>query len=397
MKVAKKEVVGLNLESLREIVREDYEVIDADQPISKVIPSLERYEDSPHAILVREKKKIIGVIRERDLLRGSVMVNPHETKVKSFAVKTGILRLSDLDPLKVARRFVEDSTPFVIVQLNGKHGMIYVNDFLELLKSELKRVRVREVMNPEVITVTNFDSAAKALATMRSHGIDRIVVIDEKHKVSGILTVKDVVDRIISPRKRARMGDGSGEKEKTLSIMVESVMSYPVVSVEPKDPVSDVVDLMIKNRISSVVVVREGVPEGIVVKKDILEYYLRKTLPLSYDVQVVTREVNLDEFEKDAISDDINKFMRKFRDFFRSALISIYIKRHKESFRGLPLIFIRIKLTTDRKTFLVSGESWGVEFALHATLKKLEREVLKEKELVLDQRMQQRVYEEFFE
>ena len=387
----------MDTESLKEIIREDYEVIDAGETISKVIPSLERYEDSPHAILVKEGKKIIGVIRERDLLRGSVMVNPHETKIKSFVVRTGILKPSELDPLKVARRFVEDSTPFVIIQLNGKYGLIYINDFLELLKPELKRVRVREVMNPNVITVKTYDSAAKALATMRNHGIDRIVIIDDNHKVAGVLTVKDVVDRIISPRKRARMGDGSGEKDKTLSIMVESVMSYPVVTVDAKKTVAEVIDLMIENRISSVVVTSDSLPEGIVIKKDILEYYLRKSVPVSYDIQLVTRDVELDDFERDAILEDINKFMRKFKDFFKNVLLSIYIKRHKETFRGLPLIFVRIKLTTDKKTFFVTGESWGVEFAIHATLKKLEREVLKEKELLLDQRMQQKVVEEFLE
>lgn len=387
----------MDAENLMEIIREEYDVIDAGETISKVIPFLEKYEDSPHAILVRDGKKIVGVIRERDLLRGSVMVNPHETKIRSFVVKTGILRIAELDPLKLARRFIEDSTPFVIVQLNGKYGLIYINDFLELLKDELKKIRVREVMNPDVITVRTYESAAKALATMRNHGIDRIVVVDDNHRVSGILTVKDVVDRIISPRKRARMGEGSGEKEKTLSIMVESVMSYPVVTVEARDSVADVIDLMIGNRISSVVVTRDRLPEGIVIKKDILEYYLGKSIPISYDIQIVTRDVELDEFEKDAISKDINKFMKKFKDFFKNALISIYIKRHKEIFRGLPLIFVRMKLTTEKKTFLVSGESWGVEFAVHATLKKLEREVLKEKELLLDQRMQQRVVEEFLE
>jgi CBS domain-containing protein len=392
------EVISMDAESIIEIIREDYEVIDADETISKVIPFLERYEpDSAYALLVKEGKKIIGVIRERDLLRGSIMVNPHETKIKNFAVKTGILRVSDLSVEKVARRFVEDSTPFVIVQLNGKHGLIYINDFLELIKPELKKFRVREVMSPEVITVKRFDSAAKALATMRNNGIDRVVVVDENNRIAGIITVKDIVDRIISPRKKARMGDGSGEKEKTLSIMVESVMSYPVITAESKESLADVVDMMIKNRISSVVIARDGIPEGIVIKKDILESLIRRSLPLDYDIQIVTSEIELDDFDKDAIADDIRKFMRKFREFFKNALVSLYIKRHKENFRGLPLIFVRIKLTTDKKTFFVSGESWGVEFAVHATLKKLEREVLKEKELLLDRRMQQKVYEEFFE
>jgi CBS domain-containing protein len=388
----------MNVESLREIIREDYEVIDANETISKVIPYLERYEpDSAYAILVKDGKKIIGVIRERDLLRGSVMVNPHETKIKNFAVRTGILDLGNLTFERVARRFVEDSTPFVIVQLNGGYGLIYINDFLKLAKPELKGMKVREVMNPEIISVRRFDSAAKALATMRNNGIDRIVVVDENNKLSGIITVKDIVDRIISPRKRARMGDGSGEKDKTLSIMVESVMSSPVITAEPIDSLEEVVDLMLENKVSSVVVARDGMPVGIVIKKDILESLIRKQIPLEYDIQITTSEIEIDDFEKNAVIEDVEKFLTKFKDFFRSAFVSMYIKKHKESFRGLPLIFVRIKLITNKKTFFVSGESWGVEFAVHATLKKLEREVLKEKELLLDQRMQDKIYKEFLD
>ncbi len=388
----------MDAELLKDLIREDYEVIDAEETISKIIPFLDKYEpDGAYAILVKEGKKIIGVIRERDLVRGSVMVNPHETKIKSFAVKTGILDINNLTPERVARRFVEDSTPFVIVKVDGKYGLIYVNDFLELVKKEFKKIKVREVMNPDVIVIKTYDSAAKALATMRNHGIDRVVVIDDNNRVKGMITIKDIVDRIISPRKRARMGDGSGEKEKTLSIMADSIMSYPVVTADTGTSVSEVIDLMMKNKISSVVITRDQMPEGIVIKKDILEYFVRKATPVGYDVQIVTRDVELDDFEKKAISDDLEKFMKKFKDFFGDSLISVYIKRHRENFRGLPLIFVRLKLTTDKGTFFVSGESWGVEFAVHATLKKLEREVLKEKELILDRRMQQKVYEEFFE
>ncbi|AGK61558.1 hypothetical protein Asulf_01581 [Archaeoglobus sulfaticallidus PM70-1] len=388
----------MNAEELREIIREDYEVIEADETISKVIPHLSRYEpDGAHAIMVMDGKKVLGVIRERDLLRGSVMVNPHETKIRSFAVKTGILKVSDLSYEKVARRFVEDSTPFVIVQLNGKYGLIYINDFLKLIKSELNKIKARDVMNPEVITVRTFDTAAKALATMRNNGIDRVVVVDEKNRVRGIITVKDIVDRIISPRKRAKMGDGSGEKEKTLSIMVESVMSEPVISADANDSVSSIIDLMIENRISSIVITKDDMPEGIIIKKDILEYLLKTKTPVTYNVQITTSELELDDFDKDALMEDIDKFMRKFKEFFTNALFSVYIKKHKETFRGLPLIFVRIKLITDKKTFFVSGESWGVEFAVHTALKKLEREVLKEKEILLNQRMQRKALEEFFE
>ncbi len=388
----------MDVEELKELIREDYELIDANETISKLFPILEKLDrDKANAILVEEDGKIIGVVREKDLIRGSVLKNPHETRVKSLVVKTGKLDISELDPFKVARRFVEDSTPFVIVQTGKKFGVIYVNDFLRKLKLEFENVKVREVMNPDVITVRRFDTAAKALSVMRSHGIDRVVVVDENNKVIGILTGKDVIDRVISPRKRARMGDSSGEKEKTLSIMVESIMSSPVISVGRNDSVAEVIDLMVENRISSVVVTREGIPDGIVIKKDILEYYLKKQEKKDFGVQIMTSDITLDDFDREAIMDDVERFMKKFSEFLGESYLFVYIKRHKEHFRNLPLIHVRLKLSSEKGNFMVSGESWGVEYALHVALKKLEREVLKEKEILQDKRMVKRFYEEVFE
>lgn len=388
----------MDAEELKELIREDYEVINANETISKIFPILEKFKrDRANAILVEEDGKIIGVVREKDLIRGSVLQNPHETKIKSFVVRTGVIPLEELTPEKVSRRFIEDSTPFVLVRLNKKLGVIYINDFLNKIKPELEDVKVRDVMNPDVVTVRRFDTAAKALSVMRSHGIDRVVVVDEQNKVIGIITGKDVIDRIISPRKKARLGDGSGEKEKTLSIMVESIMSSPVVYVDRNDSITEVIDLMVENRISSVPVVRDGIPDGIVIKKDIFEYYIKKTEKRELGIQIITRDITIDDFEREKIFDDIDRFMRKFTEFLGDSYIFVYIKRHKETFRGLPLIHVRIKLSSRRGNFMVSGESWGVEYALHVALKKLEREVLKEKEILLDRKMARKFYEEVFE
>jgi CBS domain-containing protein len=389
----------MEVEELKELISEEFEVINANETVSKIFPMLEKLDrDRANAILVEDEGKIVGVVREKDLIRGSVLQNPHETKIKSFLVRTGIIPLSDLSPVKVAKRFVEDSTPFVLVRLErDKIGVIYINDFLMKIKSELSGVKVREVMNPEVITVRRFDTAAKALSVMRSHGIDRVVVIDEKNRVVGILTGKDIIDRVISPRKRARLGDGSGEKEKTLSIMVESIMSAPVITAERNNPISEIIEMMVENRISSIVITRDGLPEGIVIKKDILEYYTKKMEKRGFGVQIITTDIQIDEFDREAIMDDIERFMRKFSDFLRESYIFVYIKRHKETFRGLPLIHVRLKLSSERGNFMVSGESWGVEYALHVALKKLEREVLKEKELLQDRKMVKRFYEEVLE
>ncbi len=390
----------MDREQLVSLIRFDYEVVNADETMSKVLPLLDKLDpDKASALVVKEDDRIIGVIRERDLIRGSAMTNPHETKVRNFVIRTGIVDYSDLDVEKVVRRFIEDSTPFVIVRKDGNYGVIYINDFLMSLKDELSGVRVREVMNPDVVVIEAHDSAGKALSLMRTHGVDRLVVVDERHRVVGVITGKDIVDRIIAPRKRARMGDSKGEKEKTLAIMVESIMSYPPVTCEKDERVSDVIDQMIEHRVSSVVVVApDETPEGIVTKKDILEKFLAEKKPEGQlRIELIVRGMEIDEFDQVAIQGDVEKFMRKFSNFIRDAVMFIYIKQHKERFRGLPLIHVRIKLASDRGTFFATGEGWGVEFAIHATLKKLEREILKEKELLTDAKMVKRFYEEVFE
>ena len=323
----------MDRDELLEIIRSDFEIINGDETVSKIFPLLDKLDpDRASALVVKENEKIIGVIRERDLVRGSALTNPHETKVKTFTIRTGILDLSDLSPEKVARRFIEDSTPFVIVKKDGDYGVIYINDFVMAIKDEIRNRKVREVMNPDVIAVNIHATAGRALSLMRTHGVDRLVVVDDRHKAVGVITGKDIVDRILAPRKRARMGDSKGEKEKTLAIMVESIMSYPVVTCEKNERISDVIEQMVEHRISGVVVVdQSGVPEGIVTKKDILEKYLAEMMPSGeLRIEVILRNIEDEDFDMEELRSDVEKFMRKFRNFIEEAVVFLYIKQTRK-------------------------------------------------------------------
>ncbi|MCD6493018.1 MAG: CBS domain-containing protein [Archaeoglobaceae archaeon] len=384
----------MDVEGLKELIRENYYVISVNETISKVLSMLEAEHDK--AILAEEDGKIVGVVREKDLIRGGLMTNPDETKIKNFLVRTGVIPLNELKSEKVVRRFIEDSTPFVLIKLNGKIGVIHIDDYIQKIKHEFENVKVSELMSSEVVAVRTHDTAAKALATMRDDGISRVVVVDDESKVAGIITGKDIIDRVVFLGKNDRLGYLSRkEKEKTLSIMIEGVMSRPVVTVERNDTVAKVIDLMIENEISSVVVTKNNsISEGIVVKKDILEYCLKKEIPT--DVQIITKGVVLDDLDVERLLDDLNKFMEQFKESFGKSHLFVYIKKLKMYYRRVPLIYVRMRLTSDLGVFFVTGESWGVEFTIHATLKKLERQVLKDKEVLEDKRMVQRFYEEVF-
>ncbi|MCS7121668.1 MAG: CBS domain-containing protein [Archaeoglobaceae archaeon] len=381
----------MNVEKLKELIKTEFDIVNAEEKVSKIA---ETFKEG-RAVLVEEDKKIVGVVRERDLVKGIVLKNPRETKIKSIMIKTGTIPIEELDVEKVVRRFVEDSTPFVLIRMKDKLGTIYIDDFLDKLKDELSNVKVSEAMSSEVVTIKSFETVAKALAKMRDGGIDRLVVVDDMNKVVGVVTIKDIVERILSPRKRARYGEVSGEK-KSLAIMVESVMSSPVITVKKEDQLVEAINLMLENRISSLVVTKNGIPEGILVKKDILQYYLKKfKRKEKIVIQFISQE--LDVFDVEMLRKGVEKFMRKFFEFLGETSILVHLEQHKDRFRKLPLVHVRIRVVSERGTFMVTGEGWGVEYALHTTLKKLEREIVKEKEMIKGKRALRRIYKEFFE
>lgn len=202
----------MDVEGLKELIRENYYVISVNETISKVLSMLEAEHDK--AILAEEDGKIVGVVREKDLIRGGLMTNPDETKIKNFLVRTGVIPLNELKSEKVVRRFIEDSTPFVLIKLNGKIGVIHIDDYIQKIKHEFENVKVSELMSSEVVAVRTHDTAAKALATMRDDGISRVVVVDDESKVAGIITGKDIIDRVVFLGKNDRLGYLSRKKRK---------------------------------------------------------------------------------------------------------------------------------------------------------------------------------------
>lgn len=382
----------MNVEELRELIRKDFDVVNADEKVSK---ALEIFKENK-AILVEERGNLVGVIRERELAKGVVLKNPKETKVRSIMIKTEVIPAEELSVEKVVNRFIEDSTPFVLVKLDG-NGIVHVDDFLRKIRDEVKHAKVSEAMSSEVVTIRTFETVTKAIKKMKDHGIDRIVAVDEKNRAVGILTIKDVIERIISPRRRARLGEISGEK-RSLAIMVESIMSSPLITVKKDDSLAEAIDLMLENNISSLIVTKDGIPEGILVKKDVLQYYLRKikSKEEKFVINFIHQDISLDEFDLEMLRKDVERFMKKFGKFLGETSILVHLEQHKERFRKLPLVFVRIRLNSEKGSFMVTGEGWGAEYALHTALKKLEREVIKEKE-VSSERALRRFYKEFLE
>lgn len=120
----------------------------------------------------------------------------------------------------------------------------------------MKLERVSEIMTKSVVhTVDANSSIQDAAAIMRDVGTGCLVVI-EKAKLAGIVTERDIVQRVVAVRKSPK------------EVRVSEVMSKPVITIGPEALVSDAAKVMIQNKIRRLVIAEGARVLGIVTTTD---------------------------------------------------------------------------------------------------------------------------------
>ena len=129
----------------------------------------------------------------------------------------------------------------------------------------MKLERVSEIMTKSVVhTVDVNSSVQEAAATMKDVGTGCLVVI-EKSRLTGIITERDIVQRVVAVKKLAR------------EVRVSDVMSKPVLTVGPEALIEDAAKIMMQNKIRRLVVA-EGVRIlGIVTVTDFAKMMYKKS------------------------------------------------------------------------------------------------------------------------
>ncbi|MEW6593005.1 MAG: CBS domain-containing protein [Candidatus Hadarchaeota archaeon] len=142
-----------------------------------------------------------------------------------------------------------------------------------------KIVSVKEAMSAKVLVATTTTTVAKAAKLMASRSVGSIVVLKGKTPV-GILTERDVLDKVVS------------EDLKPSKVLVEKVMSSPIMTVTPDTDVTEAAKMMSKNKIRRLPVVEKGKLIGIItsaditaISPDILEAASRPSEPMKEEIE----------------------------------------------------------------------------------------------------------------
>lgn len=132
----------------------------------------------------------------------------------------------------------------------------------------------------DVIWVRPQDSIDKAISLMEERGIHHLPVIREG-QVVGILSDRDILLAVgwrLSSERR------TGDEPNATVIgpqRVEEIMSHPIESIHPDEPMLRAIHLMVRNRIGALPILRDGVLLGILTESDVLRSLKKEHAHLS--------------------------------------------------------------------------------------------------------------------
>ncbi len=216
-------------------------------------------------VVVTDSGSVAGILTEPDFLKRAMSLKRdfNEIRVAEIMSASVVTVPADLSIFEASKTMEKKGIKQLPVLEKGKLvGIVTQTDLIRTLTSYVMWRDVVEIMSRDVSTVQKNTTVSEASQIMTSHDISSIVVLDGD-RVIGLLTERDIINRIITLQKSA-------------DTQVEQVMSSPVISIPPDFSVISANNLMEKMYIRRLVVIEDKCLRGIIVQTDIFKAIEKK-------------------------------------------------------------------------------------------------------------------------
>ena len=331
-----------------------------------------------HELPVVEGGKLLGMVSYDMFIKRKSL--PLTTTVENLMVTPPKVDVND-SITRVAEVMLVNNFRAVPVTSAGEiAGIVAREDIVHSLRgfSQLDQIDVRDVMSPKPITIKETDDVELGRSIMRDLDVRSIPVIDKEGRLSGVLGVKDLMEYYSRERGQKRSAKGSPGDTVGLSISVGSLMNTPAIHTDMDSHMANVIGLMSDHHISSVVVVENMGPMGIVTHMDVLE------LVASYQErrQVYIQITGLEEHDPDVYDEMytiIERRMQKITPIEMPQLLMLHFTEHHHP-KEARNYSIRARLSTNTGLFFSDTFDYDKFRALDQVLDHLEKQIIKEKE-----------------
>jgi predicted transcriptional regulator len=365
--------------SVKDVFTKGFSTVNENDSVSRCL-ELFKKEMPPVIAVLNDKGKYAGVISRRWVIRSRL--DPATAKVKSLMRPAPKVSL-DLSLSKTAKLMIGSGIrQLPVFEKNKLAGFVTDEDIIHgAVTQEWGNTAVEKIMTKAPHTIEANRSIGAVLSLFREQGISHVPVIDDG-KLAGIISVQDILEHVFQPQLRQTLGEIVGEKVPLISVPAKGIMTRPVITVSAETSLKDAEKKMHDYEISCLVVLSQEKLTGIVTKLDFLELISQMEIPdRKLTIQFGVKGVAINPDQQGFMMDEFESFAHKYTDALELGTLFVYIKTHGTNHKGVPLIHCRLQLRTVKGTFFSSGEGWGVESTFRVALDRLDKRLLRSKEL----------------
>jgi CBS domain-containing protein len=374
---------------IADIISEEYLEFSPETRVSKLAGA---FEDPTIKGVVVHGDEFEGVVTRRQLA-----TSHHQPEEKVGSLVWHVPRLAPDEDVREVARLMIDSDARLLPVFEGEalRGVVTVDDLLEAVHPFLDAATVAEVYTADLVSVAPDATFGDVLNLLRKRRIAHLPVVEDDTAV-GLLSLHDVTDLTVRAARQSQGGEAGGtdafggtlsggagrshggfgaregEAARVLDLPIRDLMASPVRTIAPDATLRTAVEEMFEFGGSSLVVLRDGAPDGIVTKTDVLAA-LTWEAPGNRAVQVYRSDL-LD----DTTYEDVVALVDGFEEHDGGMSVldaKIHLHEHDEKLRGTPLLLARIRLHTDQGLYIASGEGYGASHALNQARDVLERRI----------------------
>ncbi len=298
-----------------------------DKTLSQALSLLGSSHDA--AFIFGEKDKYMGVINPYySIIKTSL---PGNAKVEHCLFHAPRIR-QNFPVGKVAKLMIESKLHYLpIFDQNDKFtGITSARRLLNIFKDlPIFDQGIEDFIrrkNKPLLTVYETDSVAVAVHLFKRSKVSKLVVVNKNMKLYGILTYYDLINFLVTPRKKVHRGDKDGNRSSFEFQQVKNFAKTYVLTLGPQNNVKEALNLILDKKIGSVVVVDKAKnPVGIITTRDLLTLIIQSRRERTMEITLKNLSAT-SSYVVDGFITQLKMWVRKIPDVSR---IKLLVKEEK--------------------------------------------------------------------
>jgi len=337
-----------------------------------------------HEIPVVLQRRVVGMVTFDAIARRTNL--PLATKVEHVMLLPPIVGLTTPYP-ELSEQLL--ATGMRAAPVTGpKNELLGVVSRTDLVRafpkiSVLAEHRVDEVMAPLNLTLRERDLCRVLLGqdALRHLETHPLPVVDRQGRVTGAVGIADLGEILWRPRTQGNKDVEN--KGNVYDVEIRAIMHAPAVTVSHGTTTGAAAQLMTRERVSSVFIVDDGRPAGIVSQADLIGLAVGAIVPRESALGDVFVQIQgLRASGDPAILADIDQVvargLRRIARHVRPVMLNLHFSPHASHRSGEATVEGR--LNTDHEIFYASRTGWNLYAALNDLLDEIETQTRRKKE-----------------